>query len=123
MKKKYCIFLFVLLIAFVSCNTKSNKNSDLNVIDISKNYPKKEISIQSIADIEYVALETTDDVLLGAISQITHLSDKYIVIYEMREGDIFIFDRKGKIVSYFNHKGPSSNEYNFLMNTLFDEKK
>ena len=69
-------------------NSQSTKGN-LPVIDVLKNYPNKEIKIQDIADIEYVRLETTDDVLLSGhgsisdVSQLAYVSDKFIVIYEL----------------------------------------
>jgi len=37
-------------------------NNDIITVDVSKSYSHKEIHLQSIAEIEYVALETTDDI-------------------------------------------------------------
>jgi len=94
-----------------------SKSGALPVIDFSKDYPKhKEQILQELADIEYVRLETTDDILLSGvrsmsdISKLAYVSDKYILIYEMKRGDIFVFNRNGKIVSHFNQRGQSGRE-------------
>lgn len=103
-------------------NAQFQTNS-LPIMDISKRYPSKEKILQDIADIEYIALETTDDILLSGRPMLSAISDKYILIHETL-GDIFLFDRKGKIYSHFNHKGPSNQEYAWIgsSGTILDEK-
>ncbi len=64
--------------------TSQSKTGDLPVFDISKNYPEKEIRLQDIADVEYVPLETTDDLLLSGEASLSYVSDKYILVYESR---------------------------------------
>jgi hypothetical protein len=102
-----------------------SKKGDLPVIDISKNYSEKKIRLQDIADIEYIPLETTDDVLLSGNAVLSCVSDKYILVHEPLRGDIFVFNRTGKIYSHFNHKGGSGREYSWMgeAGTVFDEKK
>lgn len=120
--KNILLYAFFFLIGCQAIGAQSSTN-DLPIIDISKKYPSKEKILQDMADIEYVALETTDDVLLSGRPILSAVSDKYILVHETL-GDIFLFDRKGKIYSHFNHKGPSSQEYAWIGNagTILDEK-
>jgi hypothetical protein len=105
-------FSFVLyLITFTSCSTKTAKNDDIFTIDLSKKYIHREIHLQNIADIEYIPLETTDDVLLGRMSLVSHISDSYILVFDIMGGDIFVFNRNGKIISHFNRIGQGGEEY------------
>jgi hypothetical protein len=69
-----------------------------------------------------VPLETTDDVLLDKISGIVHVSDERIVVSNYHLGDVFVFDRQGKILSFFNHKGQSGTEYTYISQIVYDEK-
>ena len=130
-----CIVLIVFLPFFVMAHSQMNnpqsKSGDLPVVDFSKNHPqKKDIILQDIAVIEYIRLETTDNVILSGVrsmsdvSKIASISDNYIVIYEQIRGDIFVFNRNGKIVSHFNHRGQSGREYSLITNSgvIFDEK-
>jgi len=98
---------------------------NLQIIDVIKNHPKKEICIQDVADIEYIALETTDDVLLSDNVVLSCISDNYILLHEPVLGNIFLFHRTGKIAAHFNHKGQSGWEYALIgrAGTIFDEKK
>jgi len=103
----------------MSCQSKKD---NLPVIDFSKNYPTKEIRLQDIADLEYIPLETTEDVLLSDNAVLTSVTDKYIIVYEPLLGDIFVFNRTGKIYAHFNHKGQSGQEYAWIRYTIFDER-
>lgn len=117
------LFVLAFLMGSQEISSQSKKGS-LPIIDFSKNYPKKEICLQDIADSEYIPLETTNDVLLGDRLVLSYISDKYILIHEPIRGNIFIFNRNGKIYSHFNHKGQSGQEYAWIgdAGTVFDEK-
>ena len=122
------IYNLILLILFFFTGSQTvspqSKKGDLPVIDFSKQYPKKEILLQDIAESEYIPLETTDDVLLGDRLVLSGISDKYILIHEPWRGNIFVFNRNGKIYSHFNHKGQSGREYAWIgdAGTILDEK-
>lgn len=119
------LFLLNVQLALANFPRERDGDGDLPVFDFSKNYPEKRLCLQEIAEIEYVPLETTDEILLGGSSVLSAVTDNYILIHEERLGDIFLFDRKtGKIVSHFNHKGQSGREYNWIKNgTVLDEEK
>jgi hypothetical protein len=124
MKQQFLLF-FLTLILFSGCQfggSETTKTGNLHVIDISKTHPKKEVLLQSIADIEYIPLETTDDILLSGVCQLAYFSDKYVVVWEPRLCNIFIFDRNGKIITHFNRKGPGNEEYSMMKNIIFDEE-
>ena len=125
MKTQKLILLLSFLLIGSQLISSQSKTGDLPVFDFSKNYPQKKLRLQDMADIEYVPLETTDDILLGGSSELSAVTDKYILVHEARLGDIFVFDRKtGKLYSHFNHKGQGGMEYNWINNgTILDEKK
>lgn len=123
MKMKKLIFFTSLFLMGSQVAIFQSKAGDLPEINILKKYPQKELHLQDMANIEYVPLETTDDILLGENAQLCYVSDKYIVVYESIRGDIFVFDRTGKICSHFNHKGQSGQEYAWIGGgVIFDEK-
>ena len=116
---------FVVTVLFCCCRCDSRKatiTDDVVHIDISKDYPSKAINFNPIRNREYVPLETTDDVLLGMYSYLEFISENYILMVENSAGNIFIFNRIGKIVSFFNHKGQGPEEYNSMWCVVFDEK-
>jgi hypothetical protein len=122
MKQVFFIILVAISFAFAGCSTKTVNTDGIFTIDLSNNYPQKEIHLQGIAGIEYVALETTDDILLDGRCRLSYLSDKYIVVWQSMQGDIFVFNRNGKIAAHMNKKGQGGTEYNSILDLVFDEK-
>jgi hypothetical protein len=120
---KLIILLAACLLLLCACGdgNKKRQTGDLPVIDLSKNHPKKEFILQDIADVEYIALETRDDILLGHYAIIRYISDNFIIINDFELGDVFVFDRKGKAISHFNHRGQGPREYNRASHMVFDE--
>ena len=125
MKTKNLILLASLFLIGSQIVTAQSKAGGLPVFDFSKDYPLKKVILQDMADVEYVPLETTDNILLGGSSLLSAVTDKYILVHESRLGDIFVFDRNtGKLYSHFNHKGQGGMEYNWInIGTILDEKK
>ena len=115
------ILLFFLLLG-CQLNNQKPQTGDLPVIDLSKNYPKKEIRLQDIADIENIALETTDDILLSGGCNIAYISDKHIVIRDIAQSTFYIFNQEGKIINYFNRRGQGPQEWVGIAQSVFDEK-
>jgi hypothetical protein len=120
MKPKVCLFVFLGLV-LIGCQ-QPVKTGELAIIDISKSFPKKEIHLQDIAEIEYVPLEMNKDVLLGSYSNLIYVSGQYIHIRDIMQGEIFVFNRNGTIATHFNHRGQGDKEYNNLSGVVFDEK-
>ena len=115
------IMLFFSMIIGCQFDGKKSHTGSLPKIDLSKEFLKKEIHIRDIADIEYVPLETTGEVLLGMLSTIQYISDNYIIINDRSEG-IFIFNRQGKVISHINRRGNGPEEYTQNGSIIFDEK-
>lgn len=122
---------FILLFFFVASCTSNKKHptivesedttvvSQIPVIDIQKDYPKKKIILEDIADIEYIPLETTDSVLFGHNTN-KAFSEDLIAIADLNQGSIFFFDKKGRCVEYFNRQGAGNEEYNTMVTCCFD---
>ena len=120
MKQKVIFILLSMVLFGCQSDSQQSKTGKLVEIDISGNHPLKELHIQTVANVEYVPLETTDDFLLGSNPMLSHISDNYILVWQS-SGDIFIFNRDGKAISYFNHRGNGPKEYVRISNVLFDE--
>ena len=128
--KNLVILTSILIIGSQAIKPQSKTGGELPLIDISKQYPKKQKRLQDMADIEYIPLETTDDVLLSDKSVLAYVSDKYILVYDWESCDIYVFNRSGKIYSHFNRKGQSGREFVMIggggaigkKGVIFDEK-
>ena len=101
---------------------KTIKNQSIPIIDLSRNYPKRELIIDEIEKV-YILLESTNEVLSDEDFHVEYLSDKRIVGCNSRRGDIFIFSTDGKVISYFNHRGSSGIDYTSLNSIVYDENK
>lgn len=111
MKTFFYIFLICL---FVGCADRPLKvsESEIPILDLTKDYPKKELDISGIADVEYIPLETTDSSVI-ALGMKTNISEKYIITADVY-GPVFIFDRKGKHLRTIYGYGQGPEEYNMI---------
>jgi hypothetical protein len=108
---------------FISCRNGQHRvgGSDLITIDVLADYPKEEIRLQDIADVEYVPLAISKEVLLGHGDRLFYLSDKYIIVSNnYQSGEICVFNRNGEILSHFNRRGRGPNEYSNIRDIVFD---
>ena len=90
-------------------------------IDMNKTYPEKTINLQEVANVKYIPLETTDEVLFNGT--ILHISTEGIAGFNKKQGDILIFDGTGKVIASFNHTGQGPNEYNQIYHLDVDWKQ
>ena len=124
--KKHVRWMSALLVASLlfGCGNGKQKDSDgLITVDVSKSYPKKELILQDLFDIEYVPLETTDEFVTSGF--VKSIGNKYIIVKNsnFRDGDIFVFGRDGRVINKFNHKGSAEGEYVYTSHMFFDEEK
>lgn len=115
------IILFCLSEQIIKAQDIANKKKEIITIDINKIYPEKDITIQDIASVEYIPLETNNNSLLKYLN-IGSITDSLIITYNL-DGDVFVFNRKGKFINTFNRKGGAGHEYSNLHFLCFDNKK
>lgn len=115
------ILYVICLLALFSCaSTPSATNGDLGVINLSGDYPTRRVDLKEIADVEYVALETTDSSLLTSMCADFSISEKYIITSDMYTGDIFFFTRSGEFIRKINMSGNGPGEYINLQQLAVD---
>ena len=114
MKIHLTLAVISLFLAFSlpSCqqSSRSDYASGLPVIDLEKEYPVKRIDIHEIADVEYIPLETTDESLLQTPTSWS-VSEDTIVIFDVLQHSIFVFDGQGKHIRTINRFGQGPEEY------------
>ncbi len=71
---------------------------------------------------EYVPLETRDDVLLDEFTLKCAISPDSLLVGNYKEGTIFLFNGKGKLINKFKHKGASGKEYQNVFGLFYDKK-
>lgn len=121
MKNKNILFL-ILVSCVISCSSHKESQEELAFIDISKEYPEKEINLTDIADITYVYLNSkSDDYLFkGSINYVTKNS---IVVIDRYSYSILFFSKDGNPTSYFNRRGQGPEEYTDAASVMYDEEK
>ena len=124
MNKSSIFFVALCMMCSSACTTQQKENSGpLPVVDFEKEYPDKNLLVSEHADVEYVRLETSDEVLLDGIASIyLSVTDRYIVTNNMREGRIFVFNRQGKHLHNFMKKGNSGEEFVYAKVVRVDDK-
>ena len=122
MKRANKISAFILLVVMAGCGERSKQSTDdIITIDVTKGFPKKELILQDFMDVEYIALETTDNFLCQGIVA-TIGEEVIIVVNQILDGDIFIFDRTGKGLRKINRRGQGPEEYVFVTGYILDEE-
>ena len=116
-------YYFILLCFCSSCSFKPKVSTDsgLPILDLTQDYPEKELDIHEIAEVEYIPLETNDSSLIKLGHALT-ISEKYIITYDFN-GPIFIFNRKGKHIRSINHYGPGPKEHRTIFSLAVDFNK
>ena len=113
----------ILLFALAGCGKDKQSTNELIIVDVTKNYPEKELILQDFMDVEYIPLETKDDFICqGLVLAIG--KDIILARNRIRDGDIFIYDRKtGKGLKKINREGQGGEEYTFIQRIVLDEKQ
>jgi hypothetical protein len=122
MKRVNTILVIILLVVMAGCGGGGNQSEDFITVDVTKSYPKKELILQDIFDVEYVALETNDEFVTRGF--VRSIGRDIIVVMNgaLTDGDIFIFDRSnGTGLRKINRKGQGPEEYLAISSITLDE--
>jgi len=117
---KRILYSAALLLALIvtACGGDNKGVSELPQINMNASYPEKEICLQDVAEVSYVPLETTDEVLLDGGAVVEVLSAKGIVC--VSNNKVYIFHPDGKLRSILDKKGEGPGEYRYLSYTDVD---
>nr|WP_321522006.1 6-bladed beta-propeller [uncultured Macellibacteroides sp.] len=120
MKRLNFIWVIILIIV-AGCSQSGIQREDLITVNVTAQYPKKELILQDFMDVEYIPLETTDEFLCQG--SIWAVGKNIIVATNFNsDGNIFIFDRKGKALKKINRKGQGDEEYTSFSRIVLDEE-
>ena len=100
----------MILFLITGCESGKQPANDFLTVDITANYPKKELILQDFLDVEYIPLETNDEFITqGSVKAI---GKRFVLVTNLlNDGNIFVFDRKtGKAVRKINRKGQGAEE-------------
>lgn len=119
------IIILLTILIFSSCLRKEKStiedNNNIPHIDLQKKYSQEDLYIQDIADVTYIPLETTEESVIGVISDIVMHNDT-IIICDRMQGKILFFNTDGDFLHTFKNRGPSKKEYSFIFGFSVDFK-
>jgi len=120
---KTTITLYGTTIVFfaVACSSCQQQNDNLPSLDLSKNYPEKEVLLTDIADVTYLHINANDEEYLYSGS-IVSVTEHTILIADNKSGDFLFFSRDGSQKSHFNRKGRGPEEYISTRRVFYDEE-
>ena len=118
----YILTMTFYVVLFTACNQQSN-NTALITIDVESKYPERKLMLQDFAEVEYVALETTDEFINKGI--IKAIGKKHIIVSNSgSDGSIYVYDRQtGKGIRKINRKGQGGEEYTLFTEIILDEEQ
>lgn len=125
--KKVSIHTLMLLILYTciisSCSSTKDRNLPVCQIDIEAGLDKmEEVYLSDFApEIEYVVLETPDDIVLSDYLSYD-VSEHYIIATDNRMS-LVLFDLSGKFISRFGQKGRGPEEYQNVDNLYIEENR
>ena len=109
-------FLCSLLLA--GCTKKGEVS--IPCLNLREKYELKKLTVQEIADVKYIPLETDTSCLLnGRLPKC--ISKDYIIFANKEIGSILLFDHSGKLVHKIHRQGPGPEEYRSIGSIAFDE--
>lgn len=120
MKKLF--FSLITLFLLAACGTREKEISGPVLFDATRDYPEKQLLLDEVADITYVPLSSETDSALFR-GTLVHVSERTVTIHDFLQGTFFLFDRSGRFLSSFNHKGQGPEDYNFLITAFVDEAR
>ena len=120
MNPEKLLITVIILFIMAGCGGSKQSTDDFITVDVTQRYPKKELILQDFMDVEYIALETTDEFLCQGMVQ--DIGKSIIVITnQFEDGDIFIFNINGKGIRKFNRRGSGNEEYGNIYGITLDE--
>ena len=114
------INLVIILFLLIGCKKNEQPINNFITVDITANYPKKEMILQDFMDVEYIPLETTDEFICQGFIQAIG-KDMIIAKNRSNDGNIYIYNREGKALRKINRKGQGGEEYTDILKIVLDE--
>jgi hypothetical protein len=113
------ISVIMLAVVMVGCKQSGKQGDGIVTVDVTANYPDKELILQDFMDVEYIPLETTDEFITHGI--VEAVGKDILLVRNRIDGDIFVFDRTGKGIRKINRLGQSGEEYSQTTDIILDE--
>jgi hypothetical protein len=125
---KTFLLCFLILFSVCSCNKQQEKFMGIDVSQMEEIVIDAQNGIflptdSCIEKMEYIKLETTDDNLIGKISQVLFADSLLVVVDADRAMSINVFDMKGRFKYTIGQKGRGPAEYITITNVALVPNK
>ena len=115
------LLLLLTMALLTGCSHNHRSTDGLPVIDVTKNFPEKELRLTDIADVTYVHLDSKHDDFLYKGS-ICYITENTLVVNDLVTQSVLFFSKDGAPKSRFSRYGNGPEEYSGLLNNvLYDE--
>ena len=122
MKKITTISTILLLAILTSCGGRSNQpTGDIITINVTANFPQRELILQDFMDVEYIALD--DSYEFTTQGRVLDIGKRYMLVSNyIQDGNILVFSRKtGEGLRVINRRGQGGEEYSRVSAAILDE--
>lgn len=117
----FLLFLFAMSLSCTNHNRETKLSADTHILKVTfhKQMPNVEnVPMSSFVDsISYIKLETTEENLIGEVSDIEYVNHKFYIL-DMISKSIYIFSDSGKFIDKVAKRGQGPEDYLFL--TAYD---
>jgi len=112
MNIKFTTIIVLLAALMASCSSPNRNQEELTILDLSQDLTvKSEMTLSQIADdISYTKLESKPGCFIERIHQYS-ISKDYILIYERKQSQIMLFNRKGEFLRNIARSGKGPGEF------------
>ena len=115
-------FVYVILLVLIGCGGNKPGTDNLITVDVTANYPEKNLTLQDFMDVEYIPLETTDEFIIKG--KVADVGKDILILTNLRQGEILIFDRStGKGLKKINRRGQGPEEYILPFNVHLNKEE
>lgn len=120
MKRVSIVLTAAVLLLLAGCG-ESKQSDDLITVDMTAKYPKKDLILQDMYDVEYIPLETPKE--FATHGYVRAIGDDVIIVRNyINDGDLYVFNRKdGKALKRINRRGGSGEEYITALDVVLDD--
>lgn len=115
-------FVFVVLLTLMGCGGGKFTTDSFITVDVTANYPKKDLILQDFMNVEYIPLKTTDEFIIKG--KVADVGKNILILTNVRQGEILIFDRStGQGLKKINRRGQGPEEYILPFNVHLNKEE
>lgn len=107
MKGTALFFTFMLMLSCSTDKKSVEQDNTVEIIDCKEEY----ISLADSLTTHFILLETTEECLIGSISDIQIKNDLIYILEGKKSEDLFVFDLNGKFITKVGEKGNGPDQY------------